>query len=102
MNKAIVYLQISLENLETSEPIHRAEGKIEQADADLKSIRDIKDVLLWLEGNWTEVSRIADADKISTTYELRVPGGMVVRTHTYHAGSFSATEGMVFVPDPIR
>jgi hypothetical protein len=102
MNRAFVNLTIDLENLQINEPIHRAEGNIEQADADLKGIRDIEATLSWMGGNWTEMSRIADADKISTTYELRVPGGMVVRTHTYHAGSSSATEGMVFVPDPIR
>ncbi len=47
---AIAILEISLENLQTNEPIHRAEGKIEQADADAKNAAEVVEALRVLNG----------------------------------------------------
>ena len=45
MNAAINVLQIALENLETNEPIHRDEGKIEQAELEASSAEELRSAI---------------------------------------------------------
>ena len=51
MNAAIAQLEITLNILETNEPINRAEGNIEQADLEAASAVEIREALgvLWQE-----------------------------------------------------
>lgn len=42
MNAAITTLETSLAVLQTNEPIHRAAGQVEQADLEVRSVRDIE------------------------------------------------------------
>lgn len=52
MNAAITQLEVSLDVLETNEPINREAGKIDQADLEAAHAAEIRDALEFLRVNW--------------------------------------------------
>lgn len=49
MKRAIATLQIALDTATNNEPIHRAEGNVEQADLCLEVIKDCQQAIIDLE-----------------------------------------------------
>lgn len=90
MQAAIIELGITLETLKNNEPIHRAEGQIEQADATLQKISEIEEAIASLTAKPSVSAKTFAETEQETARELLVAirgdSGRVLEYTTFMSG----------------